>query len=565
MRKLNFKAKVVINIFAILVLIIVAGMGFAAWKTVELQSTPYPVSSSVIVYDAQNSQIGMTSAGEISQGWNGSYTLALDDGTTYDLGEQTVVYDESTITLYGGGYQIFEDGSVSILADVVEVSSLSEDGFYKLADRRYVITGQTLTDDTETINTSKYLYMVMDKSGNVQLMNHEVNVKSTQEVCLYNGTMTCNVPEELLILADLEFDLTKILGSSNEYALISSALEFLTSEDGELENPDTITLSISGGDGGDGGDGGIGGDGGDGGSGGAGGTGGTGASGGDGGDGGDGGSGGTGGTGSSGSSSSASASSKTVLYFENASIGTNSATLTYDVIDSYGELGIIWLKVLESDGETLNNMCPLDSVGGQVTVSNLVPGTYYYFVLGYSNSDETVSDDPDIVGFVSTDELKLSTEYPDTTITITNISETSISFTLRLDSEYKPSSCNITVLDGSTNAEYSSTAMSSANINAAVSDSGWNGVITFNSADDLKSISVIKLGITDINYGTSVTSRDVYVLVSNPFYSTTAAYYSIATTSIEASNSVEIVNEPVSDESVSDEVASDEQASDITE
>lgn len=82
--------------------------------------------------------------------WNKGYNLVDDNKKEYSLGRQTVAYDPGakSLTVYGGGYRFYPDGTVERLDSRYEITDLSEPAFYKLTDRKYLMTGSGITDNT---------------------------------------------------------------------------------------------------------------------------------------------------------------------------------------------------------------------------------------------------------------------------------------------------------------------------------------------------------------------------------------------------------------------------------
>lgn len=90
-----------------------------------------------------------------------------------------MVYEpaNSTLSIYGGGYRFNGDGTVVQLESKYQVNDLSESGFYKLSDRKFVMTGDNIRDDQGAVQTSGWAYLVGDKSGNVQVINENLDMK----------------------------------------------------------------------------------------------------------------------------------------------------------------------------------------------------------------------------------------------------------------------------------------------------------------------------------------------------------------------------------------------------
>ena len=209
----------------------------------------------------------------------------------HNLGRQTVVYEPGSgnLTIWGGGYRFREDGRVDRLDSRYQISDLSEPGFFKLSDRKYLMTGEGINDDKGNVRTQDWAYLVADKSGNVQVMNETLALKVLDANYFATGSLKFVIKEE-----SLDMGLNRVVDLAN----VMGSLQVV--EDPFNLGKKYYAYTIRGGDGGDGGAGGTGGIGGIGGMGGIGGTGGDGGTGGTGGTGGNGGMGGAGGAGGTG-------------------------------------------------------------------------------------------------------------------------------------------------------------------------------------------------------------------------------------------------------------------------
>lgn len=301
MRKLDKRSLITFYIFGILSVMIIGLILIMVIKQAKSQPKSYALAANSIVHDDNNRSIILPSDGQIKLKWNGNYYLRLADRSEYCLGKQAVVYDPTRglLRTFGGGYQVFEDGSVAQLDEIMELYDLNTDSFFKLGDRKYLITGEKIRSSDGSISTNYYLYIIIDKIGNALMQNHKLNTKTIAPVGLLGQTLEFDVAREMLYFGDNNMNLKAISGSTNEYSDFIGKYLASTTEIKE-ETEDVIHLVIRGGSGGDGGDGGTGGTGGRGGAGGAGGMGGAGGTGGMGGSGGAGGTGGDGGAGGDG-------------------------------------------------------------------------------------------------------------------------------------------------------------------------------------------------------------------------------------------------------------------------
>ena len=56
-------------------------------------------------------------------------------------------------------------------------SRISVNRLYKLTDRKYLMTGSGITDNTGSLQTEGWAFMVGDRSGNVHVMNDLLDLK----------------------------------------------------------------------------------------------------------------------------------------------------------------------------------------------------------------------------------------------------------------------------------------------------------------------------------------------------------------------------------------------------
>ncbi|MCR5830425.1 MAG: hypothetical protein K6F93_08795 [Lachnospiraceae bacterium] len=301
MRKLDKKsmfsfyafALAIVAIGAIVVVMMTMGMG--------KNEDPYVVGASSIVYDAENHAIEVNEESVIEKKWDGKYYLKTPEGQGHCLGEQVVMYESSSgsVRTYGGGLEVTDDGGIKSIEGVMDITDFSTPGFYKLADRKYLLVGPEISTEDKVVDTTGFLYLILDTAGNALLFNGDTNVKTAVPSKIYVGDYEFDVANEVFVKGDRRINTASMMGTTSAYSE-TIYREMEKSEETDEQRAPEFHIVINGGDGGAGGAGGNGGNGGLGGSGGAGGTGGTGGDGGDGGMGGLGGQGGIGGTGGNG-------------------------------------------------------------------------------------------------------------------------------------------------------------------------------------------------------------------------------------------------------------------------
>ena len=536
-RKLSIRTRRALGIFSALVITGMGGFGSYAYQNASSQREAYPVTVACVAYDTAANLIPMTADGSVRRGWDGAWDMKLDDGSSYDLGEHNAYFDGGVLSVLGGGYKVLGDNNVERLPNYAEISDLTEDGFYKLADRRYLIVGENITDEDGMVQTSKYLYIAMDRSGNAVFMNDELCVRTYEATVLEAGGYSFDVANELLAGETGEVDCRQIIGSTNEYdpendvTLLRMKAEE-RAQKGYTSNPEEIILDLSGGSGGaggtggiggigglggEGGEGGLGGSGGEGGLGGTGGTGGVGGTAGNGGTGGTGGSGGSGGMGGEGVAPSVTDARVTMTMYSVVP-GYNSVTVYYHVNDPYGQLGDVYFKVTDtSTGDVKVEHASADIDGSQLTIYGLAQNTRYKveFLDGTSSTAKDVQ-------YVTTSAMGAN-------LIVTGISETEVDFVVSFMEGLNYTSGKVKLSSGDT-------ALGSPveiDVNAA-SAGGFGGAIR---GIELGSAgSPLTLSLSDMQYNGSAVNVDTSVTIANPYVGKVAWNTYVATVSASDTN-----------------------------
>lgn len=551
-RKLNLKARRAITLFSALIMTMMGGFGTYAYRTAGQRAMEYPVSLACVAYDMSANLIPMTAEGTVKRQWSGEWKMKLSDGANYDLGEHAVLYDDEKVKVFGGGYKVLSDKNVERLPAYSEVENLTEDGFYKLADRHYLLTGTHITDTHNMVETRKYLYIVMDRAGNAVCMNDELCVKTIEATVMETDDYAFDIANEMLSVGLDEVDCKQIIGSTNEYdpdndvtLLRAKARE--RAEKGYTNNPEEIILNLSGGAGGSGGTGGMGGigglggvggyggeggEGGLGGTGGAGGVGGTGGSGGIGGEGGIGGRGGVGGTGGTGGIGGTAGSggnggrggdggwggdggegvapdvtdARKTMSMYNVSPGYNSVTVYYHVNDPYGQLGDVYFQVTDITKEGTNGYTPIrksaDIDASQTTIYGLSPNTRYRIEFR-NDASETAQD----IQYFTTTAMGGN-------LLLTHVTEDTVSFLLSFADGLSYTAGNVTLTNESGSVRYGSTEIDLA----AAASGGFSGEISCSPNLNATSMPAsLTLRLTDMKYNGQDVDVNTGVTFSNPF------------------------------------------------
>ena len=429
------------GIFSGVVLAGMGGMGGAVVRAAGTVSDQYAMEIGSLVYDNAYSRINLEGNGEVRRELNGNWNLKVDGGEKYDLGKKTVAYEpqSGSLKVFGGGWQFKEDGTVVKLSNFEEIP-LTESGFIKLSDRKYVLVGDDIHDASGKVTADGFLYIIADKAGNAHMMNDVMNVTSMDEMILNEGDFQYNIAEETLDLGENVVDLQSVMSALNvvEDPFNLGRKKYAYTIRGG--NGGAGGKGGAGGIGGRGGTGGIGGAGGQGGIGGYGGAGGSGGSGGSGGNGGDGGSGGAGGNGGSinGSNQSQNITGRMGMYIKSIDKSSNKLVVHFRINDTFGNYGEIEVRVKPSSGsgkEIIKRVGPDDE---EVTFDQLTAGKRYTVTIGYYDEEEDGE-------FRSMDVVRATTEDVSISFYITQVNSDDVCYSVQLDEDYVTSFTRVVI------------------------------------------------------------------------------------------------------------------------
>lgn len=434
------------NIFGSIIGTMLIALTVTVVVVVKNQAGAYTVPAGSTVYDIDNEYIPIEEEATIFQKGTGVYYLKTADKEVYTLGANAVVKDSETHTVwvYGDLYEIAADGTVTVHNGRNELKNTGQPGLYKLADRKYLMTGKNINSTDKEYSATDYVYVNVYKSGAAVLMNDQSNQNILRPIMLNSEELYLDISSEYAFFNNNLINLKNVLGSTNEYggdALIY--VEGLVDDEqyqSAADTPDVITIvggnGGSGGSGGNGGAGGMGGTGGIGGTGGHGGSGGTGGVGGAGGTGGNGGDGGQGGDGGKGSDANVNALKWVKLVGVTAGIGT--IDVDYVVTDITDDYVAVWLEVKYKDknGEEKNEKIFLSKTDNKYVIRGCTPATYYDVSLWYSAYYQTGGIIGDAPENKMVDSVKVQTSSNLGNIEVVRQAENAIEFDITLDNQY---------------------------------------------------------------------------------------------------------------------------------
>lgn len=218
MRKYDSKNKRNIGIIVVVCLIFAIIFSYFLIKEIKLRQNKYELDSSTVLFDIDKNNILLNETGVIRKKWNKNYYLTYKN-EDYQIGPHVIAFNnsEKSLSLYGEFYEVTLSQEVNITSEETKLNNLGISRFYKVADRKYLVTDSTIKTEDELLKTSNYLVIELDKQGNALLYNNEVNVKSFSETKIVTSSYTFDIANELLIFENDTIDLKKILGTTNEH------------------------------------------------------------------------------------------------------------------------------------------------------------------------------------------------------------------------------------------------------------------------------------------------------------------------------------------------------------
>ena len=217
-RKYDSRNKRNFIIILILGLFIIGVFSLFIYKYKHASKTLYEVAAGSVVQDTNKNNISVDDSATLGIRWNGVYYLNYQDNKI-NLGKRVIVYNAKTglISLYGKFYRINENGKITELNDETKLDRSSDCSFYKLADREYLLVDTKITSDDGTISALNYLLVELDRMGNAKLSNNKLNLKTIKPTKLITSKYVFDIANEKLKYSELDIDLKKIIGTTNQY------------------------------------------------------------------------------------------------------------------------------------------------------------------------------------------------------------------------------------------------------------------------------------------------------------------------------------------------------------
>ena len=219
MKILQRKNTIEYNIFGSIIAMMLIALTVSVVVVVKNKSASYIVPAGSTVYDVDNEYIPVEEDATIYQKKTGVYYLKTSDKDVYTLGTNVVVKDSKThsVWVYGDLYEIAADGTVSVLSGRNELKNSGQPGLYKLADRKYLMTGNSIASTDKEYSTSEYVYINVYKSGAAVLMNDQSNQNILRPIMLNSEDLYLDISSEYAFYHNNLINLKNVIGSTNEY------------------------------------------------------------------------------------------------------------------------------------------------------------------------------------------------------------------------------------------------------------------------------------------------------------------------------------------------------------
>ena len=369
MRAFEKKNIAAFSVFGILVIAAVVALTFVVVNYVNNDDSVVAVSSNNLIFADDDSIIDITSDGEVVKKWDGKYYVNNEFNNAVCIGKNPVVYNkgDGSLNLLGEVYRIYPDGTTLKYPNGVLVSNTKENSLYKLQDRNYVFVGNEVYSYKPGFAAKDFMRIKIAKNGNALLQSQGLNSKTIEHVLLVSGELYFDVGSEILYCNNMEINLRKVIGSTNEYdgAPILYELTGIHRPESSTANekvPDIEEYNIMAGNGGDAGDGGFGGKGGNGGKGGSGGSGGN--------------------AGDGGDAGTTRQDESYYLSVDGIESSVNAITVDYSVNDPTNKIGRIICEVAK-EGSGVYTTYMLNKYDGSYTIYGLDNDSSYNIVVSY--------------------------------------------------------------------------------------------------------------------------------------------------------------------------------------
>ena len=218
MRNLTVGNKRMFIMFAMIIVIIIGVLVISLSTVLSVDKEKYKIPENSIIFDKEYNMVKLERECLLYKKWDGNFYLK-DQREEYKIGKHGINYiqNQNKMTIYGNIFEIEKGGAVTKTFEQKDLKNLKEDRLYKLEDRRYLLTGDSIQNENKSINTQNFLIVQIDKSGNTLMSNYELNMKTIKPIIINTETFKFDIANEKMIFDKEEIDLKKIIGSTNKY------------------------------------------------------------------------------------------------------------------------------------------------------------------------------------------------------------------------------------------------------------------------------------------------------------------------------------------------------------
>ena len=223
--------------FTVIVIIIVAILLIGVSVSLGMAKVKYKIENGSFFYDFEYTPVTIEQEATMQEKWNGNYYIQTATKEQYNAGKPVVIYKPTrrSIELYGRFFEIDKDGTITKYSEKNEITDTGKDRFFKIDDRKYLIVSRNITNPSRTLSTKDFLLVVLDKAGNAQIMNNEINEKILSQTNIDTPNFQFDIANEKLIFQDRTLDLKKIIGSTNQYKEKKRTTDTNTTEENKVE------------------------------------------------------------------------------------------------------------------------------------------------------------------------------------------------------------------------------------------------------------------------------------------------------------------------------------------
>ena len=207
--------------FVIILIIAIAVIGIFSlfiYKYKHASTIEYLIETGSVIQDDSKNYINIEEDAKLKIRWNDTYYLVYQD-KKINLSKKVIVFNTITgsMNLYGKFYEIDKTGKIIENKNETVLKNTTNNKFYKLDDRKYLLIDRQIVSDDRTIEASNYMLVELDKMGNAKLSNNKLNLKTISPTVLVTSEYTFDIANEILKYGSLNIDLKKIIGSTNQY------------------------------------------------------------------------------------------------------------------------------------------------------------------------------------------------------------------------------------------------------------------------------------------------------------------------------------------------------------